>query len=173
MKTVKFNDDNINENKIDKVVVRTKALLINDQNEILLGFSDNTYQFPGGHLENGESLEECLKREIKEETGLEINIDNLSPFLKISHFHKNYNHQNENRRNDLYYYLIKSNLNYNLQQTHYDELELKHNFTLQIVKLDNVESLLLKNIDKNPINKYVTEEMLIALKEYKAMYAVS
>ena len=173
MKEVKFNDDNIIENNIDKVVVRTKALLINDKNEILLGFSDNTYQFPGGHLEEGESLEECIKREVKEETGLDINSYTLNPFLKISHFHRNYNHQNENRRNDLYYYLIKSDLNYDFKNTHYDELELKHNFTLQIVKLDNVESLLLKNIDKNPINKYVTEEMLIALKEYKAMCAVS
>lgn len=170
MKEVKFNDDNINENNIDKVVVRTKALLINDKNEILLGFCDNTYQFPGGHLEEGESLEECLKREIKEETGLEININNLSPFLKISHFHRNYNHQNENRRNDLYYYFVKCDLNYDLANTHYDELELKHNFKLQVVKLDNIEELLLEYIDKNPINKFVTEEMLIALKEYKAIF---
>lgn len=32
----------------------------------------NKYSIPGGHIELGESIEESLKREIKEETGLKI-----------------------------------------------------------------------------------------------------
>ncbi|KAF2180614.1 hypothetical protein K469DRAFT_714615 [Zopfia rhizophila CBS 207.26] len=31
-----------------------------------------TMQFPGGHLEYGESFAECAKREVLEETGLEV-----------------------------------------------------------------------------------------------------
>ncbi len=31
-----------------------------------------TWAPPGGHLEFGEGLEDCVKREVKEETGLEI-----------------------------------------------------------------------------------------------------
>lgn len=30
------------------------------------------YEFPGGHLEYGESFEECARREVREECGLEI-----------------------------------------------------------------------------------------------------
>lgn len=33
---------------------------------------EGEYAFPGGHLEYGESFEECARREIREETGIEI-----------------------------------------------------------------------------------------------------
>ena len=37
------------------------------------------WALPGGHLEPGESFEECCKREVLEETGLTIN--NISPVV--------------------------------------------------------------------------------------------
>jgi len=33
---------------------------------------ENTWQFPGGHLETGESVTACAEREVLEETGLSI-----------------------------------------------------------------------------------------------------
>ena len=83
MKEILYNYDNLKLEDIDEVVTRTKGLIINSNNEITLGYSHKTYQFPGGHLEDGESLEECLLREIEEETGIEIKDAKLKPFEKM------------------------------------------------------------------------------------------
>jgi len=51
------------------------ALIFNLQNKIFLMKSHkwkDKYVLPGGHIELGEKIEDALKREIKEETGLEI-----------------------------------------------------------------------------------------------------
>jgi 8-oxo-dGTP diphosphatase len=40
--------------------------------ERLHAHGDGTWSFPGGHLEFGESFEECARREVAEETGLQV-----------------------------------------------------------------------------------------------------
>jgi 8-oxo-dGTP diphosphatase len=63
--------------------VAAKALIVNDQGQVLIvresrHHPTNTkagyYQLPGGQLEKGESFMDGLKREVSEETGLEIAI---------------------------------------------------------------------------------------------------
>jgi 8-oxo-dGTP diphosphatase len=41
---------------------------------------DGVWQFPGGHLEWGESVEDCARREVREETGLDVRITGQGPF---------------------------------------------------------------------------------------------
>lgn len=57
------------------------GLLFNGK-KILLGqrkkeLGKGQWELPGGHLEFGESLEECLRREFAEETGIEISVKKL------------------------------------------------------------------------------------------------
>lgn len=49
------------------IVENGKILLIKDE-------KDAFWKFPGGRTEEGETLEETAKREVKEELGLDINI---------------------------------------------------------------------------------------------------
>ncbi len=46
------------------------------------------WEFPGGKCEQGESLEACLRREIREELGLEIRV--REPFLKVRHAYSHF-----------------------------------------------------------------------------------
>lgn len=53
------------------------AVIWNDEDEILIdkrkgGFFDGFWEFPGGKLEVGETMENCIKREIREELAIEI-----------------------------------------------------------------------------------------------------
>ena len=66
-------NDKLKEEDITDKVTRVKALMLNSKKEILLATAYTTIQFPGGHLESPETLNEALKREIMEETGIILN----------------------------------------------------------------------------------------------------
>ena len=166
MKEVLYNYDNLTLDDIDEVVVRTKGLIINDNNEITLGYCDGTYQFPGGHLEDGEELTTCLLREIKEETGIEVKDAKMTPFEKITHYNTNYHNTGKNRKNEIYYFIVKTNTKFDMNNTSLDEWEKERGFTVKTISLSNFEKVLVDSIPDNPRNEVIVEEMLDVFKEY-------
>ena len=69
----------------EKERIASRGLII-DNGKILLSYEKNTdvYMTPGGGLENGETLEECCVRELREETGYEV--VPLTPLLIINEY---------------------------------------------------------------------------------------
>ncbi|MGJ0514446.1 MAG: NUDIX hydrolase [Methylomicrobium sp.] len=70
------------------------GLLFNRQNQVLLIKRDKPpaqglWSVPGGKLEAGEGLTECCRREIREETGLDVNVVSLIAVVerRIENFH--------------------------------------------------------------------------------------
>lgn len=68
----------------DNIIVLATGILINNKGQILLlrrsninGSYKGCWQFPEGKIEFGEQSEEALKREIKEEANLNINLAKL------------------------------------------------------------------------------------------------
>ena len=167
MKEVLYNYDNLTEYAIDEVVVRTKALIINDNDEITLGYCNKTYQFPGGHLEDGETLEECLIREIEEETGIKLEDASFKPFEKITHYSKNYRNSGKNRENDIYYFIVHTNEKFDMNKSKLDERETRDGYYPKTMPLKDVEQVLTDSIKEDESNKVIVEEMLDAIKEYK------
>ena len=58
--------------------VSIAGLVCNDKNEILLLRSPHRgWEYPGGMVEPGEALQDALIREIKEETGVDVEITDI------------------------------------------------------------------------------------------------
>lgn len=167
MKEVIYNTDNIKDEDMDELIIRTKGLIINSKNEISLGYSHGTYQFPGGHLEENETLEECLVREIKEETGIELKDYSMKPFFKTVYYTKNYHNSGKNRKNEIYFYIIKTDEVVNMSNSNFTDSEKSGNYEVKVISLDDVENVLNSTINDNPINEVIYKEMLDALNEYR------
>lgn len=62
MKQIITNKYNLTDSDMTEIVKRVKILIINSKNEILLAYSHNDYQFPGGHVEENETLIQAINR---------------------------------------------------------------------------------------------------------------
>ena len=74
MREIIINDDHLIDQDIETNVVRVKGIILNSHGKVLLAHNNYTYQFPGGHVEENEDANDCIIREIKEETGISLDI---------------------------------------------------------------------------------------------------
>lgn len=169
MKNIIINNDNLKDSEITEIVKRVKILLVNSNNEILLGYSRNEYQFPGGHVEDGETLIDTVKREVLEETGIDLKASISEPFACNFGYYKDWPSEGKNRKIEIYYYEIKTDEKPNLGKTKYTDSEKKGNFELRYVDLDEVEEEILNNAAKYGDPHGIAKEMINLFKLYKAL----
>ena len=135
------------------------------------------YIYFQGKVERGEDICECARREVKEETGIELDLENEEPFLLVQQFIKDYPQRVSdevfsNRLNETYYYLIHTDEVINNEKMDLMENELKNNFHTDLIGLDEISELLDNNNTINPRNKYFSREIYSVVKEVQDIMSV-
>lgn len=171
MKQVVINEKNLTENDLDFSVIRVKALIVNSNNEVLIAHNNGTYQFPGGHKEDDEFMDDCLYREVKEETGIDEEVK-TGPFMQITTFDDNYFDTGKKVSNRIYYFIVRTDQEPDFEKTHYDELECQTDFNLFYVKLGFLKQFLEDAVNEGTLDYKIGKEMLLVAEEYNNVYGV-
>ena len=144
-----------------KIVKRVKALIVSSNNKILLASNYKDYQFPGGHMEEDESYNEALNRELLEETGINFELeDNLTPDLKLYRYYENYHETKDNTILEINYFIIRSDQYIDINNLSLTKEEKDGDFSLTYINLLEFENLLKENVLINGDKFGIAEEML-------------
>ena len=127
-----------------KIIEVSSAIIIEDNKVFITqrGYGDfkDKWEFPGGKLEEGESGEDCIIREIKEELDAEIEVNKLLSTIEYTYptFH-----------------LIMHNYICKLKSNHLSLLEHEAAKFVSIDELDTIDFLPADKLILNDIRKAV------------------
>lgn len=167
MNEIIYNENNLTEQDINNYIDRAKMIVENDNGELLFASTDNNYYLIGGHVEKDESFDECVVREIKEESGVDIPIEKRTPFFTIKYYCKNYPEEGLNTRYITNYYSIKYNLIPDLDNMKLEQGEIAGGFKLEYISKDKALDVLTESL-KTCTKENVVRDTINAVEKYLA-----
>lgn len=156
------NEDNLTLNDANKVTRRAKLIVENNNNEILICHMGVKYFLIGGHIDNDESDEECLVREVAEESGVTLDFSNILPIASSNYINKDYPKNGDITYTNTNYYAIKYDLVPNIELQNLTEEEKKENFKLMCISKNEVINFLENNKEINA----TLSDTIMAIKVY-------
>ena len=156
------NKDNLTLNDANKVTLRAKLIVENNNDEILICHMGVKYFLIGGHIDNDESDEQCLTREVAEESGVTLDFSNILPIASSNYINKDYPKNGDITYTNTNYYAIKYDLVPNIEMQNLTEEEKKENFKLMYIPKNEVINFL-KNTKE--INATLSDTIM-AIKVY-------
>ena len=160
-----INEELLTNNDIEEFSIKARAILLNEEKELLICNYGGTYLLPGGKINQNEEIINGLSRELEEETGIHYNNKDLNYLCTIEYFQKNYpkiNNKKLNRHITTHYYTGKYK-EISLYKIKLTENEQKGNFKLELIQLNDLENILIKAYNNNPRNMYFQKELLTVM----------
>lgn len=166
MKKIIYNEDYLEEKDINKIVRRAKVLIVNSKDEVLLAYSHKNYSLVGGHVEENESYDDCIIREVKEEIGIELEKDEeRKPYFVVEYLCKDYPEVGDNTNYIANYYVVYSDMVPDLENIELTEHEKDGGFEVKYIPKTKVMEVLNNALD-TCTKKNVVRDTIDAVEEY-------
>ena len=122
------------------------AVVINNGQVLLIQSNEGIYGFPKGHMEEGESEIQTALREVKEEVGLDVKIDESKKYVI------NYTINNEIEKTTIFYIATPLNENIEIQESEIENIKwCDFDEVLDVLTYDNWKEMfkkVIQDIDK-------------------------
>ncbi len=170
MEKLIINKDKLTKEEIDKTKIKSRIIILNNKNELILCNYNGCYLLIGGKVEKQETIKEAALRETHEEIGVLLNENDLDDFILIEHYQKNYPTIDNKIKNNLlitYYFISKKKVEIEKDKITLSENEKKQNFKLVQASPKEIIQLLEDNNTQNPRAVYYEEELQEVLQRIK------
>ena len=171
MKEIVLNKARLKQDEITEVLDKARIILRNENGEFILSHFERVYFLPGGKIELGENPVDTIKREMKEETNINILLDDTEPFALVKNYLRDYEAQDGtivNRLVNTYYFTgftSKDDIEYfNLTLP-----EKRDDLRAFYIDMEEARELLKEYNKDNPKATYLALETLKVLDEYEKM----
>ncbi|MBQ9023762.1 MAG: NUDIX hydrolase [Bacilli bacterium] len=171
MKEIVINKSRLKPDEITEVLDKARIVLRNDNGEFVLSHFERVYFLPGGKIELDETPAEAVMRELKEETNIDILLDDTEPFALVKNYLRDYESNDGNIVNRLVntYYFTGFTSKDDIQYFNLTIPEKRDDLRAFYIDMEEARELLKEYNKENPKATYLALETLKILDEYEEM----
>jgi 8-oxo-dGTP pyrophosphatase MutT (NUDIX family) len=169
MKEIILNKTRLKDDELTDVIEKARIVLRNDNDELVFARFGRVYMLPGGKIELGETPVDTVKRELMEETTINILLDDTEPFAVTYNYLRDYELEDGTLVNRLVktYYFSGYTSDDTIEYFNLTQNEKEDNLRGFFIDLEEGIELLQDYNKDNPKATYLALETLKVLEEYK------
>lgn len=169
MKEIILNKARLKDDELTDVIEKARIVLRNDNDELVFARFGRVYMLPGGKIELGETPVDTVKRELMEETTINILLDDTEPFAVTYNYLRDYELEDGTLVNRLVktYYFTGFTSDDTIEYFNLTQNEKEDNLRGFFIELEDGIELLQDYNKENPKATYLALETLKVLEEYK------